>query len=411
MKRKLKKTLSVILAALMLICSVPLAGLSNIDLPDFSTLFAPKAEAVDTYTDGYYTYKIERIGTETVAVLYTVDTAISGDITIPSTLGGYPVSMIGNRAFIQREDITSVTIPDSVKTIGDRAFMFCTNMTSVTIPDSVTHIKDWAFYGCRSITSLTIPDSVKTISNAAFSGISITSLTIPDSVTTIGPSFYACTELETLKIGKGITKLDGFAGCNSLKTVIIPETVKSIEWMAFYDCSDIENVYYAGSESEWKQIAIDDDNEDLTSAKIHFNSSGPVGGLTNNIYAPEIPDYNSYVVDSSTVKTPSTSTISYGDSIVLHVDPAKIPAGGYVEWYSSNGNFSGSVSTDGTSCAISPLKSGETTFTALIYDEEGNIVSADTQEMTAKAGFFQKLIAFFKSLFGLNKTIPNVFKF
>lgn len=410
MKRKLKKSLSIILAALMLICSAPLADLTDFNLPDFGALFAPKAEAIETYTEyteGHYTYWLQ----ETTLVLRTVDTAISGDITIPSTLGGYPVSEIGDRAFINREDITSVIIPDTVKTIGDRAFFGCINMTSITIPDSVTHIKAWAFYDCRSITSLTIPDSVKTISDSAFAGIGITSLTIPDSVTTIGSSFIACTELETLKIGKGITKLDGFAGCSSLKTVIIPETVKSIDWMAFYDCSDIENVYYAGSESEWKQIAIDDDNEDLTSAKIHFNSSGPVGGLTNNIDAPEIPDYNSSVVDSSTVKTPSTSTINYGDSIVLHVDPAKIPAGGYVEWYSSNGNFSGFVSTNGASCTISPSKSGKTTFTALIFDEEGNIVSADTQEMTSKAGFFQKIIAFFKGLFGLNKTIPNIFKF
>lgn len=69
------------------------------------------------------------------------------------------------------------------------------------------------------------------------------------------------------------------------------------------------------------------------------------------------------------------------------------------------------VSADGTTCKISPSSSGDTTFTATVYDADGNTVSADEQTMTSKAGFFQKIIAFFKKLFGLTKTISNVFKF
>ena len=44
-----------------------------------------------------------------------------------------------------------------------------------------------------------------------------------------------------------------------------------------------------------------------------------------------------------------------------------------------------------------------------IYDAEGNIVSADTQTMTSKAGFFDKFVAFFKKLFGATKVIPQAF--
>ena len=62
----------------------------------------------------------------------------AGDITIPSELGGYPVSQIRDYAFRWREGLTSVAIPDSVTSIGNYAFSDCTGLTSVTIPGSVT---------------------------------------------------------------------------------------------------------------------------------------------------------------------------------------------------------------------------------------------------------------------------------
>ena len=114
------------------------------------------------------------------------------------------------------------------------------------------------------------------------------------------------------------------------------------------------------------------------------------------------------VKDNAVVKNPSTSTISYGDAIILHVDASKIPEGGYVEWTADNGNFS--YKPNDATCEISPKKSGDTTFTATIYDANGNAVSTDEQTMTAKAGFFDKIIAFFKGIFGLSKTYPSVFK-
>ena len=110
------------------------------------------------------------------------------------------------------------------------------------------------------------------------------------------------------------------------------------------------------------------------------------------------------------IRQPTETVISYGDSIILHADATEIPANGYIEWSASNGNFDMKVSADGSTCTISPKKSGDTTFTATIYDAEGNIVSSDEQVMTSKAGFFDKIIAFFKKLFGLTKTIPEAIK-
>ncbi|MCB6104587.1 leucine-rich repeat domain-containing protein, partial [Flavobacterium psychrophilum] len=99
----------------------------------------------------------------------------------------YIVTAIGEDAFIHCNNLTSVTIPNSVTTIGDYVFADCSGLTSVTIPNSVITINRGAFGGCSGLTSVTIPNSVTDIENGAFFSCSgLTSVTIPNSVTTIG---------------------------------------------------------------------------------------------------------------------------------------------------------------------------------------------------------------------------------
>ena len=110
-----------------------------------------------------------------------------------------------------------------------------------------------------------------------------------------------------------------------------------------------------------------------------------------------------------TLRKPSTTTISYGDSIILHADMNEaLPSGWKIKWTADNGNFS--YSANGETCTISPNKSGDTTFTATVYDESGNEICKDIQTMKSKAGFFDKFVAFFKKLFGATKVIPQAFK-
>ena len=118
--------------------------------------------ALGQIVEGQWTYIVANGG-----ATITASTA-TGAVTIPSSLGGYPVTSIGDSAFYGSLGLTSVIIPDSVTTIGNRAFQNCTGLTSVIIPDSVTSIGAVAFQNCTGLTSVVIPDSVTNIGNGAF---------------------------------------------------------------------------------------------------------------------------------------------------------------------------------------------------------------------------------------------------
>ena len=161
MKKTMKKILCTVLVVVLCLTSAPLSGFVGLELPDIGEWFVSEASAA---SEGYYTYTV----TDGEATITDVDTSIEGNISVPSTLGGYSVTTIGDKAFCFCDSLTSITIPDSVTTIGGEAFACCYSLTSVTIPDSVTTIGDYAFAGCTSLTSVTIPDSVTNIGDIAF---------------------------------------------------------------------------------------------------------------------------------------------------------------------------------------------------------------------------------------------------
>ena len=191
-------------------------------------------------------------------------------ITIPDS-----VTSIGNGVFWQCSSLTSITIGNSVTSIGNDAFYKCSSLTSITIPDSVTSIGDGVFECCSSLTSITIPDSVTSIGESAF-GLcsSLTSITIPDCVTSIGDwAFCYCSSLTSVTIPDSVTTIGdwAFSGCSSLTSITIPNSVTSIGIGAFSACRSLTDVYYKGSEEQWKSISIGSANYELTYATIHYN--------------------------------------------------------------------------------------------------------------------------------------------
>ena len=241
-----KKILSVLLALILAFGSVAITPLS-VSAAEAET--APTGATVDeAYPDFEYIIHCDTLDDGTAEI--TQYMGEGGDITIPSSLGGYTVTSIGWAGFRDCTYLTSVTIPDSVTSISDSAFSGCTGLTSIDIPDSVTSIGSSTFYGCTGLTSIDIHDSVTFIGDWAFGYCtSLTSIDIPDSVKWIGSdAFYGCTGLTSVTIGNSVTSIDDFAfyGCTGLTSVHISDIGAwcSIDFSSFGYASN-NPLYYA----------------------------------------------------------------------------------------------------------------------------------------------------------------------
>ena len=125
--------------------------------------------------------------------------------------------------------ITCAVVEKGITGIGSYAFSFCSNLTDVIFPSSLRFIEGRAFFGCMGLTSLSIPDGVVSIGWQAF------------------------------------------AECHSLKSVRIPKSVGIIE-EAFLNCVSLTDIYYAGSETQWKKLGGNKDIRVPESCTIHYNS-------------------------------------------------------------------------------------------------------------------------------------------
>lgn len=222
----------------------------------------------------------------------------TGSIVIPESVNynnvTYSVMSIGNEAFDNCSDLTSITIGSSVTSIGNQAFDGCSKLTSIKIPNSVTSIGDAAFNECFGLYSIKVEagnaiyDSrdncnaiIETASNTLLYGCKntrilssvtsigdrafyfcrgLTSVIIPNSVKSIGESaFNCCFGLKTITIGNSVTSIgdNAFFYCYNLTSVIIPNSVKSIGKNAFAKCSKLNAVTIGNSVTSIGSFAFD----------------------------------------------------------------------------------------------------------------------------------------------------------
>jgi|GEM_PF-6275739 len=104
------------------------------------------------------------------------------------------------------------------------------------------------------------------------------------------------------------------------------------------------------------------------------------------------------------IKQPSKSSINCADGIVLHLSLSEpLPSGYSVKWSADNSHFDLNPDADKNTCTIISSSNGNTVITATVLNENNEEVASDSVEIKSNAGFFQKIIAFFKKLFGLTK--------
>jgi len=148
-----------------------------------------------------------------------------GAVVIPATTNGLSVINIGNSAFQNRTNVTSVTIPNSVTNIGDSAFYLCFNLTNLTIGNGVIHIGGYAFRSCYRLRNVTIPDQVTTLGGYAFANCDgLTNLILGNRVASIeGQAFYSCSHLTSMTIPRSVTNIGGgvFNATSRLTTITV----------------------------------------------------------------------------------------------------------------------------------------------------------------------------------------------
>ena len=180
-------------------------------------------------------------------------------VTIPSG-----VTDFGDEAFARCEGLTSVT---SASSLGERTFYGCNNITNVTLLEGVTSIGKEAFRGwsmdgsVSNLSSITIPSSLKSIGSSAFANCtSLNAVHIKDVASWCGIDFDGeksnpltfahhlfmnGNEVTNLVIPEGVTTIKqyAFSGDEGLTSVTIPSSMTSIERDAFKDCSNLKAVH------------------------------------------------------------------------------------------------------------------------------------------------------------------------
>lgn len=236
-------------------------------------------------------------------------------VTIPSSIGGLPVTAVARYGF-QCSDLTSITLPDSIKTIGYYAFAMSSNLTSVTLPSSLETMEMHCFELCSKLDTVNFPSSLVKIHTKCFDSTPWLSeqkanntlviingalfdaskasgdFVVPSNVKYVCPgAFSRNSNITSVVFPNGVTEVgdDTFFYCTNLRSVELP-SVKSIGATAFCDCQNLRELKVSGDLSDIHEYAFLDTN---TSPTITFYGSSD---KWNSINKPNCAFFNNATV-------------------------------------------------------------------------------------------------------------------
>jgi len=194
--------------------------------------------------------------------LVAAKSTIEGSVTVKEgTL------TVASGTFYENSELTSVAFPESLKFIGNAAFAYCYGLKSVTIPKNVTIINAGAFVACSGLERIEV-ESGNTVYHSAGNCLIDTKAKtliagcknslIPDdgSVEIIGYGAFAlCRDLKSITVPDGVKSIgiEAFSACG-LTSITIAGSVTSIESIALGGCEALKDINYNGTKAQWNAI-------------------------------------------------------------------------------------------------------------------------------------------------------------
>lgn len=216
------------------------------------------------------------------------DGIFSGCTALPGIFIPESVTYIGANTFSGCKSLNNVLLPDGLMELGWQAFAECSSLTNISIPDGVEYL-DGTFAGCSALSSVKLPSGMKRLVGVFSGCISLTNLTIPNSVTELS-GLDGCSSLKTLVLPNKLEKIwpATFRGCKQLNSITIPKTVTYIGQSAFEDCYNLSEIYYEGTEEEWKNIQVETYGNAMLISCINIRYNTEIPGESSGDYGDDL---------------------------------------------------------------------------------------------------------------------------
>jgi len=288
----------------------------------------------------------------TVPVVYAAEGSCGDDLTWTLSNGTLAITGTGamydygpaNRApwYERRAEILWLSLPEGLTYVGDKAFFDCTNLTSIKLPSTVTAVGEAAFCQCYNVTMLSLNEGLISIGRSAFECCEgLYDLRLPESLTILGNhAFYRCTGLRYVRVSENVTSMGSgvfsycesliradiyalldslpswtFYGCEQLNQIQLPSTVKSSEENAFERCENLLVIDYEGGTNEEAKNLRGDIAQDLPKFKNsgHVNVTGtPAAGAAQSVKTQET-ESGAILTTTTVTATPNATVTTSND--------------------------------------------------------------------------------------------------
>ena len=315
-------------------------------------------------------------------------------------------------------------VPDGVTVIWDYAFFQCNSLKTIVLPDGVvTELNYTHIYECENLECIHIPESVTNISGYYYSRVYLCSTTencyAKEFADANGIEFRVCTGHNAI-IPEPATKpavtepattkpveVPVITNPSTTKPADIPTTTKPVETTKPVTTEPSTSKPVSTEPSTTKPVDVPTTKPTTTkpaTTKPVESTTKPVATTKPEPTTKPIPGFVFEILE------PSVSVVKYGETLILRTNLTSISENEKIEWSVEGEGVTIVPSEDGLTCAVTSTSTGDVTITAKYTDANG-VEHVSEQEIESNASFWQKIVSFFKNLFGISRIIEQVVKF